>query len=868
VPPLNLRKTLLALLIGASPTSAMALPQTIVLTDAGYKGDHQSYADDLEFTGSFTGLRQDAIALANSQVMGNLTLASAINDNTTIAVDMVHRSDGIRITDTDLSGFLINRGNVITTSLDGAALRLSASTVDDDLTNEGLLKAGTSFSYNNGGPTYGIDLSSSGSSITRIHGNLINTAGARIIAIGRNSRAINLAGANLEERVVNRGEISATGPGAIAIHATTDASNRPAVLAGIDNQGQIFAGDQGAQGIVLDGASLFDSLGRHIDNSGRIVAADTAIRIGNTTLDGPGVPPWQKANGDLNIFNSGEIWGNVAIDATGSNRPVELIMRKGSMIQGDLLGLANIEVEGDSTYGVAYGGRGSNSIRLANNGWLDVGDSSEPPTTFSLQSLHATLDGNLRVADNSALGMWLAASTDPSTAVLKVSGIAEFGQNARILLEPEDTDFQAGGSRYLLLEAGQVQVLDAGGLQVDPNGKPKVASTSAMLDVLTSTLEDNKVYAVVSTKPTEALDQIVAAQGGNGNAQQALGSLSQAGLLARLGNQDPLFLAAAGADEAQLARLAEQLAPEVSDGARQAAITSQRLIGNAIDGRTHSLRAHTANASPRTSGVWMQSLYSDASQQQRDGIAGYNAYSRGVAVGADGQVNDQLTLGAAYSFIDTDVNGRRGNKTQVQSHAFSLYGSYALDNYFVDASLTYGFNDNEGKREIAGSRAKSDYDSNLLGLNLIGGYGWQVNPRLLVEPRLAARYSRVDIDSYREKGSSAALKVKDQRYEAIELGAGIRLAGNLPLGAGNLEPQLKLMAYHDFAADPVQNTSSFVLGSTPFVTRGASVSRSSYEAGLGADYKLGAVSVGVSYDYVAKSGFDADVFSARVRYAF
>ncbi|UVL20732.1 hypothetical protein LOY44_07505 [Pseudomonas sp. B21-044] len=97
-------------------------------------------------------------------------------------------------------------------------------------------------------------------------------------------------------------------PRAIAIHAITDASNRPAVLAGIDNQGQIFAGDQGAQGIVLDGASIFDSLGRHIDNSGRFVAADTAIRIGNTTHDGPGVPPWQKANGDLNIFNSGEIW--------------------------------------------------------------------------------------------------------------------------------------------------------------------------------------------------------------------------------------------------------------------------------------------------------------------------------------------------------------------------------------------------------------------------------------------------------------------------------------------------------------------------------------------------------------------------------
>ncbi|MGB3124259.1 MAG: hypothetical protein WBB95_10650 [Pseudomonas sp.] len=33
-----------------------------------------------------------------------------------------------------------------------------------------------------------------------------------------------------------------------------------------------------------------------------------------------------------------------------------------------------------------------------------------------------------------------------------------------------------------------------------------------------------------------------------------------------------------------------------------------------------------------------------------------------------------------------------------------------------------------------------------------------------------------------EKGSSAALSTQSQRYEVGELGAGLRLAGNLPLG--------------------------------------------------------------------------------------
>ncbi|WP_122682239.1 autotransporter outer membrane beta-barrel domain-containing protein, partial [Pseudomonas viridiflava] len=92
---------------------------------------------------------------------------------------------------------------------------------------------------------------------------------------------------------------------------------------------------------------------------------------------------------------------------------------------------------------------------------------------------------------------------------------------------------------------------------------------------------------------------------------------------------------------------------------------------------------------------------------------------------------------------------------------FTLYSGFELGNYFVDSSLTYGLNDNQGKRSIAGTRAKSDYDSDLLGLSLVGGYTYHVTPQTLSEPRLAARYSQVNIDGYREKNSSAALKVED-----------------------------------------------------------------------------------------------------------
>lgn len=64
-------------------------------------------------------------------------------------------------------------------------------------------------------------------------------------------------------------------------------------------------------------------------------------------------------------------------------------------------------------------------------------------------------------------------------------------------------------------------------------------------------------------------------------------------------------------------------------------------------------------------GVWAQALYSDANQDLRDGVAGFNAYNRGIALGADGKLTDQLTLGVAYSFLHTSVNSDSGNTTDV-----------------------------------------------------------------------------------------------------------------------------------------------------------------------------------------------------------
>ncbi|WP_425930612.1 autotransporter outer membrane beta-barrel domain-containing protein [Pseudomonas sp. NyZ201] len=870
------RKTLLALAVATTALPAHA--QTVQLTNSGFKSENQTYADSLEITGSYSGTagENDPIEFNGSHLQQDLILNATINSTGDFAggVDMDAYETPTAWINNRIDGNLIHKGSISAVGGGANALRIDPAVIGGSVINEGLLSA-------KGEPLQdgdavdiatGIDVSGS----TYIVGDLVNAASGRIIVSGEDATGIYLTGGRIFGKVINQGRIEATGEDAVGLEIA-GGFNGPLYdrtdLGGIENHGIIIANGEDATGIRIEAAS-FTSDGPHIVNTGTIQAQDSAIYVNAYDIDSEA-----RQYSPLRIVNSGKlIAGEEAVDASASRfvfgNDVYLELQDGSQVTGNLIDLADIYVTGNVDFTGTNTDEDGYNIRLkdANFDWLDVGSvSDKAPAQLNLLGKHTSVEGNLYVASNSALGLNLYRDTNPDSAVLSVTGIAQFGQDAQIKLAAQGSDFSANGTRYKLIQAGEFQVLDASGENIDPNGKLNLTSSSALLNIDSYTLEDNTLVATVTAKGQEQVEEIVVGNGGSANGQKAIGSLVNDGVINRIREQnpnDPFLQTLLNTSEADLARIAEQLTPETNGGATQAATTSQNLVSNVTGSRTSSLRGASSGDAFKEAGVWVQSLYSDATQDLRDGVAGYNAYSRGVAVGADGKLNDQLTLGLAYSFINTDVNGKSGNKTEVDSHAFTFYGGYELGNYFLDGSLTYGVNDNDSKRRIAGTQAKASYDSDLLGLNLVGGYTWKINPQMLVEPRLAARYSQVNIDGYREKGSSAALKVEDQRYEAIELGAGVRVAGSFNLGAGTLEPQVRLMAYHDFAADEASSTSTFLLGSTPFVTSGAKAVRNSYEAGIGTDYKLGAVTLGVNYDYIGKSGFDADVFSAKVRYDF
>jgi outer membrane autotransporter protein len=769
---------------------------------------------------------------ASGIFLGNLAvlLSGSLNNTGNIASSGTSAA-GIRISNRGsiFWGGLNNHGSIRADGFGAKGIVLSEALIEWELQNSGSIEV-------SGDSSVAISLENDSTVMS-----IGNYASGLISATGDYSRGISISQGSLQTSftwLINFGRIQTSGHDSIGVFI-----DHPKNLSTLINEGEISSYGTGSRAIML-GSGYPDtpasSEGLLLVNTGTLQADDIAIETTSTPTNFEVPYPWFQIDMWAGLISGGE----AAIKGDGN----VLLNFNGGEIQGDLLGLQTMFTSGDAL----FNGRLIQSPTL----WVSSLELGQP---------HTRLEGNLNLG-GSNLDLNLHNQTDPSRAILQVSGDAVFGLfgQSHIRLKPATEDFRGLPLReYVLISANSIE--DQG----SPFGMSlQVTSLSDLLQIESFEVTDTQVTAVVKSLSTIQVSDYLREHGAQSYLLPAFTSF-YGEALGNLNEADPLFQSTIGSNDAELVRLAQQLAPEVNGATGQVAASNHNLLGNALQNRSASLRRGLSSGDGLSeTGVWVQVLDSDADQGSRNGIPGYDADSQGIAVGADGKLNAQTTLGLAYSYLSSDVRSQSGNKTDIDSHTLTLYSGYEQDAWFVDASLSYGLSDNQSKRYIAGTRAKGDYDSSLWGLNLLGGYGFDLGQGMLFEPRIAARYSNVQIESYREEGSSAALAVNEQRVEIAELGAGVRLAGNFSLGQGNLEPEAKLMAYHDFIADQASSTSAFVAGGTPFVTHGAKPARDSYEASLGMTYRLGAVSLGVSYDYLTKADYTADTVQARVRYDF
>jgi outer membrane autotransporter protein len=853
----------------AAASPVMALPlvnSTIALNGGGSVYLNQKGAievqttdfDSIQLTGQYSG-DSDGISLKSVNVVGGITNNANINsdDFTGVNNPAAFEVASVDLNDTtwgrasQVGGSVSNTANLIAHGIGASGMTVRNTHVGGDVTNSGALSI---TGRNDQGPARGIDLNRA-----TVDGNFNNSG--KVNLQGWHGAGLNFTnGTEVAGEVINSADVTVFGTNVDGVHVENstfghDFTNTGIIIAngdnadGIDfdeqsslhsfvNRGAINGQGANAVGVRVDGATW----GGGIDNYGSILGDTVAIDV-----EGYGLTPAAAAiSPNFQINNYGTIHSNGA--AIDGHEHTDLNW-KGGNITGDLLGLSKIDVTGDAGFGAK---------RIEANQGLNIASGG----TLTLSSVSTNLDGDLTVKTGGTLGLPISRETTDA-AILSVDGAAKFESGSKVVVNAQGRDFIQGGREYRLVTANALDNQGVG-----------ISSSSAVLAVTNVRASETEMFVTVAPKKAEEVHHVIALGGGNVNTQRAGAAYVNAATELAKTNPNDVVLAAlmaAGEDVDAVARIAKKLSPDVGAGGTKAALTGQHMVSSAVGTRMSSVRQGLSSGEGYSQvGGWFQVLNNDSNQDKRDGIDGYNANAKGFSLGVDGQLTESTVLGLAFSTINTDVDSDDGNKTEVDTNALTGYGSWTSGQFFVDGSLTYGQNRNHSKREIVpGATAKGTYDSDLLGLSALAGYAFDIHNGMIVEPRVAARYSAVNIDGFTEKGgASANLTTGDQRMEVGELGAGVRLAGQFQVAGGVLEPEVKAMAYHDFIADSANSTSTFVLGGNSFVTNGASSARDSYEMGLGATYRKEAVTVGLGYDRLTKSGFEADTLTAKVRYDF
>jgi len=843
--------------------------------------DHAIVDGDVHNAGQIqtNGANSIGMLLDSSTVSGSLSNASTINATGRIFPVDTPATYGILVKNSDIEGNIENTNSIFGSGHSVVGLGI----VDDGL---GLI----------------------GGSVTN----------SRVISVsGEQSIALKLLGADVKGGIANSGTLNANGSGARGV-VLQNSKVGPLVNSSVINAvGAQGVPDRGVTAIYVDNVQ-----GYHDTKLGAAVLQNTS------TISSSGVGILNTGASDLVINNGGRgtILGNIAAIDGGDHTTLNL---GGGSVTGDMLGLRQLNVLQDASSIITAKNIEANSMDLGENAHLYLrtsqsslkgdlhlaggsamdlmlADATDPNTAFLDVSGKATFDKGSAVTVSAQPFDFTPTKDGVEYVLVKAGSIADNGvavSSSSYLLNVKQ--FAVDGTTVKAVvraktddEIGDIEDPDGGvdngggtggtggtGGNTGNGGETGTGGTGGSTGNGGETGTGGTGGTDGSTG--NGGDTGTGSNGGTGGNNGGEGGGSPHGndqvfngttgailamknsILGQLQPTDPVFQALSNAQtREEVLKIAKQLTPEVNGGSTAAALSGQTIVGGAVSNRVSSLRTGLSSGDVlKETGIWAQALSNNSDQNSRGGVDGFQSNSAGVAIGADGKINDQTTIGAAFSYLNTNVTSDGGDKTEVQGTAFTLYGSYELGNWFVDGSMTAGKNDNDSKRFVVGTQAKGSYDSDLLGASVLGGYDFRFD-NLVVEPRAGARYTNVKIDGFTEHGSSAALQVGGQRFEVGEVGAGVRVAGDFPLGMGSLEPEATVMAWHDFIGDKVSSTSAFVLGGSPFVTSGASPVRDSYEATLGANYKIGAVTVGASYTYQTKTDFDGQTVLGRVRFDF
>lgn len=259
-------------------------------------------------------------------------------------------------------------------------------------------------------------------------------------------------------------------------------------------------------------------------------------------------------------------------------------------------------------------------------------------------------------------------------------------------------------------------------------------------------------------------------------------------------------------------------------------------------------------------GAWFSPFFSKTTQKAKKGAAGYRDTSYGGSFGMDTKANDDLIIGGALTFANSEMKHRdfkSGDKTKVNSLMLSIYGLQNItDTWFAQGSFSIASNEVKNlERKVATATSyestNGKYNSMSFAGDVLFGYNYAVEGFNLT-PMGGLKYTRVNSAGYNESGSTTGqnANISQKASNKLEVAVGARASGGTFDANGmSVTPEVHGFINHDIIGkNPKQDIRIGGVSGSLDATKSRKLIKTSYNLGLGANANYGMMEYGAGYD--------------------
>ena len=300
------------------------------------------------------------------------------------------------------------------------------------------------------------------------------------------------------------------------------------------------------------------------------------------------------------------------------------------------------------------------------------------------------------------------------------------------------------------------------------------------------------------------------------------------------------------------------LAPTDSQFRLQNAKEAQNLIGRQIALRLDSGDCPTCKDPFRKTAMWMQGLGGYAKQDNRFDAAGYSAYTGGYAIGYDGNVNCDTTVGFGYAYTTTDGESH-GRDMDVSAHNLFAYGKYQPSAWYLRGAFTYGAAKYDEKSDVAGHSVTAKYDVHYTGLEAALGHDFANG----LTPEFGLRATHLMPDDYED---SLGQKVTNKDVFALSAAALLKYRNTYELNEYTVRPNVYAGLTYDLTDDG--SNTAVRINEMNYDIIGKRLPRLGGEAGFAVEVSHDNIDLSVGYDMGYREDYISHTGMIKLRYNF